>query len=244
MCADVLVVRLERGLGVDDHGAVTRQLHDHIGAQPTVVVVHHHGLLRVLRALLQAALLEDALEHQLSPRTLGPAVSGERTREVHGIFIDALARLHHLLELRTQGHTVLDVTTMRLLHALLQLLDLLAERIGHLAEVQLGVRRKLVRVLLEDLGGDAVELVLELRVHVTLHRQLVRRGAPLLLELSLQACEALTLRRELRVQLIGLLAHLAQLCLSLLELSSASAAGPLPLLSPPRGRRRCSSKLP
>ncbi len=169
----------QRHLGVDHHVAPFRQAHDHVGQAPLAVRVDAGHLRLELASLVQAGLLEDALEDHLAPVSLHLAVALQRARQAQRLVAHPPVELLQRRDLVQQARARLGVAGVDLVDATAEVGELLAQRVQREIERGPAVLAEPVGLLLENAVGDRRELERELLAGLGEQRQLVRRRARL-----------------------------------------------------------------
>ena len=152
-----LLVSRQADLGVHHHLLVAGQADQHVRLEALAIRRSQADLGFILAALLQAGMLEHALEHQLAPVALG-LLALQGAGQVGGFLAQAQVQLLQALQFPGQRETLTGLGLIALFHALLEGLDAFLERVEQLPQALLARLSKTLLAFIEDLPGQLGEL--------------------------------------------------------------------------------------
>src|SRR5690554_2395188 len=121
-------VSVERNFGINDEMLALGQINNGIGATAAVFCIEAH-LPAVVLIQAQSGAVQHILQYQFSPVPLHLFLALERRTQLMSLSGNLLIQLLEMLEFTNQGHLLLKLFMMEILHLGLGLSNLLTERL-------------------------------------------------------------------------------------------------------------------
>ena len=155
---DVVHVVFEGHLGVDKDPTVFGQQDDHIGLGAAAIAIGDAELKFIVAVGLEAGGFEEPLEGQFAPMAEHFVVAFEGFGEMVGLLADVAALVRQEFDLLLEGAALLDIGEVDILDLFAEIGDTVAEGGEEGADGFAVLGGESTGVVLEDLGGEDLEL--------------------------------------------------------------------------------------